>query len=134
MHWDAIERAVNATCKADAALLAIFASAMRLSGSGDHAVPMLEWLVIADAQEEQWAPCTVQFDLWHFDRATLVAAERRIRRLFVPELQFQMAGVTCLSEYLDGETLASPDRDGYFGRAIRIRFTPLRDRYANATG
>lgn len=132
MQWDAIVERVRNACVGDPALVAIFGSAMRYTGSGDHAVPLLEWMLIADGQQEQWAPCTVQLDVWHRDLDAVVTAERRLRRLFHQELPFDFEGLTTWGEYLDGEVLASPDRDGYFGRALRFRLTPLRDRYVQA--
>ena len=89
--------------------------------------------LVADGENEQWAPCTLQWNLWTADLASNVAAERALRRLFTADLPVNLGTVyTVSSEYVDGDVLATPDRDGYFGRAVRFRHTPLREQYVAA--
>lgn len=129
MKWDAVLAAVGATCAADPFLAAIYGSAIRLTGSGAHRVPVLEFMLIADSETELWAPCTVQLDQFTQTLTAQIASERRLRQLFHLETPRDIGGMPMWAQYQDGETLAEPDRDGYFGRAIRFRLTPLRERY-----
>ena len=129
MQWDNVLERVVATLKADAVLVALYGDAMRFTGSGGHHVPMLEWLLIGDSEGELWAPVTIQIDQWLAHDEDLIASERRLRELFHREVDFDFAGLRCTAQYLDGQVLASPDRDGYYGRAVRFVITPLRARY-----
>ena len=130
MRWDAVIAAVTGTALADPIIVGIIGAAGRLAGTGPHQVSLLEWSLIADTEDELWAPCTVQWDLWVNTIEEQIALERQLRRLFHAELPVNLAGVRMWSQYVDGSVLASPDRDGYYGRALRFRYTPLRDLYA----
>lgn len=132
LRWDDILQRIDALVRADATLGAVYGDAFRLMGSGEHRVPMLEWTFIGETEREIDNPMTIQFDQWVNEGDDLVASERRLRQLFHRELPFDFDGLTCWSQYVDGELLASPDRDNYVGRAIRFRITPLRPRYALA--
>ena len=129
MQWDNIIERIAATCKADPVLVGIYGDAMRFTGTGAHHVPMLEWMLVADGEGELWAPVVVQLDQWTRDDDALRVSERRLRQLFHREGTFDFLGLTCWGQYTDGQVLASPDRDGYFGKAARFRLTPLRERY-----
>lgn len=121
--------AATAAVRTDAALVGVYGPHMRLAGSGTHQVPLLEWQLIGDSEGELWAPCTVQFDQWCPTMDALRMSERRLRFLFHLEVPGVVQGLGMWSEFQDGAWLASPDRDQVFGRALRFRMTPLRDRY-----
>lgn len=133
MQWDNILERVAATLQADPVLVGLYGDAMRMMGSGQHHVPMLEWMLVGDAEGELWAPVIVQIDQWLPDDDGIRESERRLRQLFHREGTFDFDGLTCFAGYVDGSVLASPDRDGYFGRAARFRITPLRERYTAGT-
>lgn len=135
MMWDQVLERLKVLLAADVILAAIFAERMRMAtftGLPFSPVePTLEWSLIGDAEGELWAPCIIQFDLWASEMAELIAGERRLRTMFHQPLPFDIGGgVKVWGEYSDGTMLASPSRDGFAGRAIRFRFTPLRSQYA----
>lgn len=129
MKWHEVVDAMLTAIIADAALVAIYGSVVRRAGDAPFAAPALEWDVIADSENELWAPCVVQLDQWCTSQIALSRSEQRLRRMFHHDLPITLGAVSVWSQYVDGSTLASPDRDGYFARAIRFRMTPLRDRY-----
>lgn len=129
MKWHQVVDEVLAVILADAKLTAIYGTSVRRAGASPFAVPVLEWDLIGDSETELWAPCIVQLDQWCTSQADLLRSEQRLRRLLHRELPVTFGSITMWSEYEDGSSLASPDRDGYFARAIRFRFTALRDRY-----
>ena len=129
MMWDRVLTALSAVANGDPVLLAIYAGAVRLAGTGKHRTPLLEYSLIGDAEGELWAPHTVQWDQWTSELQPLLDSERRLRRLFHVELPSTFAGLTMWSVYAGGDVLAMPDRDGYYGRAIRFTCTPLRELY-----
>lgn len=133
MQWDNILARVKTALEGDARLVEIFGDAFRLAGSGEHTVPLCEWSLIANTERELWEPCTIQIDLWAPSFDLVADAERVVRRLFHQQLPVDLDGIQCFSQFLDGDTLASPDRDGYSGRAVRFRITPLREIYAPST-
>lgn len=135
MMWDQVLERLRVLMLADSALAAIFAERMRMATfTGlpfSPTEPTLEWSLIADTESELWAPCIIQFDLWASEMEQLIAGERRLRTMFHQALPFDIGdGVRVWGEYNDGTILASPSRDGFAGRAIRFRFTPLRSQYA----
>lgn len=129
MKWHQVVEAMLGAIVADAKLTAIYGVVVRQSGNAPFQVPSLEWDLIGDSEGEQWAPCLVQLDQWCATQDDLLRSEQRLRRLFHQELPVTIGGVMMWAQYEDGAMLASPDRDGYFARAVRFRFTPLRDRY-----
>lgn len=133
MMWDRIIEACRATILADAELSAIYGDRVRMATpSGevfDPPAPLLEYSVIGDVERDQWAPTIIQFDQWARDVEVAVASERRLRRIFNPELPTSFAGLFMWAQYVDGTILATPDRNGFVGRAVRFRFTPLRERH-----
>jgi hypothetical protein len=129
MKWDQVVKVVSDTVTGDTVLLAIYGAKMRYTGTGAHEHPLLEFQFIADAEDELWNPCTLQFDQWTDTLETLRASERRLRRLFHDDMPTTFGGLTMWAQYVDGDTLTMPDRDGYYGRALRFRYTPLREQY-----
>lgn len=130
MMWDHVLRRIHAVVQADAFLHSIYGDTMRVAGTSEHIVPALEWSLISDAENELWAPCLIQFDQWHTDLATVANSERRLRSLFHQETPVMYGDILMWAQYEDGSVLASPDRHGFSGRAVRFRFTPLRERYS----
>lgn len=130
MMWAEVLKRILSVCSADPVLASIYGTKMRLTGTGDHEVPLLEWMLIGDTEEELWAPCIVQFDQWTKTMGDLALSEGQLRRLFHLDLPAEIGGVLMFSQYQDGDSLAVPDRNGYYGRAIRFRISPLRRRYA----
>jgi hypothetical protein len=134
MMWDHVLRVTGDQVESDLLLSSIYGESIRLAGSGDHTVPLLEMTVIPPNIDEQWEPCTIQFDQFTESFDAMRASERQLRRLFHQDLPVDIGGVVMFAQYLEGDVIASPDRDGYHGRAIRFRFTPLRELYANPGG
>lgn len=130
MKWYAVVEAIAADCLADAALVAIYGASMRKAGAGDLAAPLLEWQVIGDTEGELWAPVTIQFDQWVTNQTDLARSEIRLRQKYHRDLpDADLGGMMMWRQYVDGAELASPNRDGYFARAVRFRLSPLRDQY-----
>lgn len=133
MRWDTVIRAVLAEVRADAVLGSLYTGRVRLAGAGDYRAPLLELTLIADGEGEQWAPVTIQYDQWNDSSDAMRLSERRLRELFHLEAPRAVQGIVMWSEYVDGDVIGAPDRDGRFGRAIRFRHTPLRERYDGRT-
>lgn len=131
MMWDRVIEALRTVILADAVLAPIYGDRVRMAAASDTPfepkVPILEYSLIGDVEREQWAPTIIQFDQWAPDDETAVASERRLRRLFNPELPTSYDGLFMWAQYVDGTILATPDRNGFVGRAVRFRFTPLRE-------
>lgn len=130
MMWDQVLLRIVGIVTTDAMLAEIYGEHMRMVGSGDFQIPSLEWSLVSDSEQELWAPCVVQFDQWSEDSSAVVRSERRLRALFHQDLPAEFDGLIMTCTYIDGSVLASPDRDGFVGRAIRFQFTPLRSKYA----
>jgi hypothetical protein len=128
VKWDAQIRAASDTVAADPILSVLFPT-MRYAGTGDHTVPLLEHHRIAYSEDELWAYVTIQWDLFCESLEALQAAERQLNHLFHVEVQREYGGMPMWSQFVEGDVLATPDRDGYFGEAIRFRMAALRERY-----
>lgn len=137
MMWDQVLKRLVATVEQDVVLSGIYGTAMRLAGTGKTfepaAAPILEWTIIGDTESELWSPVIIQFDQWALTLGVVTTSERRLRTLFHQDLPTEYGGVIMWAQYEEGSVLASPDRNGFAGRAIRFRFTPLRERYAGLT-
>lgn len=130
MNWQIVLAGLLADLAAAPTLSAIYGSAVRLSGAGvDHLVPSIDVTLIADTENELWAPATFQIDLWNSHLSDVVTAESFIRSVYHAPLPIEIGGLSCFAQYTDGTTIASPERDGYYGRALRFTFTPLRAAY-----
>ncbi len=133
MMWDRVIEACRTVILEDGILAGIYADRVRMATSSgtpfNPKTPVLEYSVIGDVERDQWAPVILQFDQWSPDVETAVASERRLRRIFNPELPQEFAGLFMWAQYVDGTILATPDRNGFVGRAVRFRFTPLRERH-----
>lgn len=134
MIWDDLLERIAVILNADAALSPVFGQNMRMAGTAEHVVPSLEWTLIADREDELWAPHVIQFDIWSDNVEQVIAAERRVRSLFHQDLPVKFGGdLLAWSQYQDGTVLAMVNRDGFAGRALRFRITPLRGQYAGLT-
>lgn len=129
MNWDQVVAAFMAELAAAPEITAIFGDRIRLASPKDFAVPLLEVTVIGDTEGELWAPVTIQVDLWADEFTSVRDAERYIRGRYYAPLPIPIGALTCWAQYSDGTNLAVPERDGFFGRAIRFTFTPLRAAY-----
>lgn len=129
INWDDVLAGFLAELAAAPELTAIYGDEIRLAGSAEHVVPLLEATMIADGESELWAPITVQVDLWNKSLTDVRAAENYIRGRYHSQVPIPIGGIPCWAQYSDGTLLAEPGRDGYFGRALRFRFTPLRAAY-----
>lgn len=129
MKWHLVVDAVLAAILANGTLAGIFGTRVRKNGPGPVQSPVLEWSLIGYTHEEQWEPCILQLDCWCNDELSLLQAEQTLLRLFNRELPESLGGVLMWQQFEDSDDLATPDRDGYYARALRFRFTPLRDRY-----
>jgi hypothetical protein len=129
MKWLDVMNAAVATVVADPELALIYGEKIRMSAAKEFEVPALNFDLVADAEDEVFATVVLQFDQWCETLVDLAQSELRLRRLFHRDLPTDFGGLTMWAQYVDGEALSVPDRDGYFARAIRFRFTPLRDLY-----
>jgi len=128
MRWDHVAQAIAAEAAADPTLAGIYGGAVRMNaGAQDFMVPGLEYHIVADSASELWEPVIVQWDQWCTTLADVVASERALRKLFDQDLPVTIQGVWMWAEFTDGADLTVPDRSGFYGRAARFRFTPLRD-------
>ncbi len=133
MMWDRVIEALLATLESDPTIVELFDSRIRMTGTGAAPSPkatLLEFMLIADSERETEAPCVIQFDAWAPTMDEVARAERRLRQLFNRSLPEDFGAGPMWAQYVDGSMLASPDRDGFSGRATRFRFTPLREKYA----
>jgi hypothetical protein len=128
MRWDNVAKATAAAAAADPTLAGIFGPTIRMSASAQtHVVPSLEYHLIADSASELWEPAVFQWDIWTDTMVELVTAERALRKLFDLRLPDLIEGVYMFAEFTEGFELVSPDLAGYFGRAVRFRFSPIRE-------
>ena len=130
MRWDDVALAIRTAAAADPVLAAIYGAAgVRMGASAqDHIVPSLEYMIVADTGTELWEPIIVQWDQWVADYDDLVASERALRKLFDHDLPVEIEGVYMWSVFTDGASLVdAPDRAGYYGRAVRFRYSPIRE-------
>jgi len=130
MMWDLVMIRILAMINADNALITIFGTSVRMAGSGAMTIPVLEYTLIVDTEKELWAPFEIQFDLWTTTAAQNRAAERALRGLLHRDLPITTTDTKFWGTYADGSMLATPDRSGYTGRALRFNFVPLRAQYA----
>jgi len=134
MRWHDVLWIIGREVKADGDLAAIYGDAMRMAAKAQNLlVPSLEWFVVSDTGSELWEPCTVQIDQWVNDLESLVLSEAALRALFDQALPVTFTDpsggrdLVTWCVFSDGAELTSPDRSGFYGRAARFRFTPLRD-------
>lgn len=130
MIWDEVMERVKTVIITDALLSEIFGDGYRKAGVSDLKVPVIEWNLLGDTENELWEPMLVQFDVWTNKAEDNRKAERRLRSLFHRPTQIRLDGIMLMSEFNDASDLATPSRSGYTGRGVRFRFTPLRQQYA----
>lgn len=131
MMWDEVMVRVIAMLMEDPIIVTLYGESIRRGGSSDIAVPLLEWHLIGDTENELWAPCIIQFDQWTKNQDDARRSEFRLRAILHSDLQLLLGGdFRVWSQYLDGSVLASPDRHGFVGRALRFQLTPMRRQYA----
>jgi hypothetical protein len=129
--WDRVVKAMLDAVAADERLAAIYGERVRAAADGKKIEPpLLEWVLIGDGVGEQWSPVTIQLDQWVKTADELRASEARLHHLFSRDMTASYGGLTMFAGYAGGDTLALPNRDGYYGRAVRFRLTPLRRQYA----
>jgi hypothetical protein len=129
MRWPEVLEAIATEAAGDSVLELIYGDAIRQAGSAEYAIPSLEHTLIADSEVEQWAPHTVQWDQFCATQAALIESERALMRLFNHDVPVEIGGLMMWSLFLEGAELSAPDRDGVHARAVRFRFTPIRERY-----
>lgn len=129
MMWDQVIQRVKVEVLADATLSGIFATAFRAAGTGEQEIPLIEWTLISDVENELWAPMIFQFDLWTKTAAQCRIAERAMRGLYHQDMPRMLGDLMVWMQYNDGSILAIPDRSNFVGRAVRFIFTPLRSKY-----
>lgn len=133
MMWDKALEGIRAAIAAFPPLADMYGANVRQASTSnmpfDPKVPTLEYTVITDTVTEQWEPMIVQFDIWGRTVEQMIEGERALRNLFTPILPREFGGVFMLSEVIDAAHLSVPDRAGYYGRGLRIRFAPLREHY-----
>lgn len=130
--WDQVIAAAMSAVEANPVLSTLYNAGerrIRLAGTGEHLVPLLEMTLIADDEDELYAPATIQWDQFTESMTNLIASELALRAIFHRDLPALIGNVRMFAGYQGSETLAQPDRDNYFGRAVRFRLTPLRKQY-----
>lgn len=133
MRWDDVLQVVGAAAAADLVLGSLYGGAIRQAGSEAYVTPSLDYTLIGDSEEELWAPHIVQFDQWCPTQAQLILSERALRRLFHRDIPVTYGGVGMWANIEEGMPLSAPDRDGVHARALRFKFSPLRERYDSLT-
>ena len=130
MRWDAVARATSQKVAEHPVIQGIYGNVVRMaSPAARHEVPALEYRIISDSEMEQWVPIIFQWDQWTNTYAELAASERVLYEMFHQEAEVFFGDVMVLTRWLDGMELADPDRQGYFGRAVRFRVVAIADRY-----
>jgi hypothetical protein len=131
MRWDDVIRAMSQAALHDLVLASIYGDAVRAAGYIEHLAPSLQYRLVSDTEAEQWAPHIVQWDQWTLTPKDLEDSERALRLLFNQDDEMWFGDVRMWSVYLDGAELidANPDRFNFYGRTVRFRLTPVRDRY-----
>ena len=130
MMWDKVMERVRTMILTDATLILLVGDAFRKAGPNDLVVPLIEWTLLGDTENELWAPMLVQFDCWAKTADDARKIERRLRVMFHQPVMMTLGDIKIFSEYSDGADLATPNRANFTGRAIRFRFSPLRQQYA----
>jgi hypothetical protein len=129
MNWDSVVAALLAEVADVPEIAAIVGGRVYFAGSGAFVVPSVELTIVADTVSELWEPVTVQFDVWAKSFTDVRTIERILRRRYHHQLPIPIGGLNVWAQYSDGTVLASPERDKFFGRALRFTFTPLRAAY-----
>ena len=131
MRWNAVCEAMAEQVAALPVIQAIYGATVRMaSPQARHVVPALEYRIITDTEMEQWEPIIVQWDQWTVTYEDLVDSERALRQLLHQEAELWLApNVMVLAKVLDGAELADPDRQGYFGRAVRFQLDAIAGQY-----
>lgn len=131
MRWHDVLWTLARKCRGDATLVGIYGQKIYQAGEVAWAVPSLEYRIVSDTANENWEPCTVQFDQWTKRQGDLVISEHRLRAMFdqpIP-ITLDVGGSEPLITWTvfdGGAELTGPENLDYFGRAIRFHCTPLR--------
>jgi len=133
VRWPDVTEVVAQAAAVDAVLEGIYGEAIRHMGAAKFRVPSLEYMLVSEVYTgDIWSPSVIQWDQRVLTMEALIASERALMRLF--DLGDQdvtlIGGLPMWAQYAEGEGLLGPDRPGYFARAVRFRFTPVRQRYA----
>lgn len=127
MRWHDVLWAIGRVTTADPILAGIYGEAIRLSGTQEHTVPSLEYFIVSSTGSELWEPCTIQFDQWCDSLLPdLAVSEAALTSLFDHATPITLEGVVMWAQLEEATELTVPDRAGFYGRAVRFRFTPLR--------
>jgi hypothetical protein len=135
MKWDVVLERIRGAIAGSPILFGLYGNRVRMAGPWSlerlPEMPLLEYSLVTDSESELWAPCVFQFDLFAREIDDNLTGERMLRRLFHQDLPIDLGGLVMWAQYNpnDGAILSTPDRDGFFGRALRFTFTPLRDKY-----
>lgn len=131
MRWDHVLDSLQQLLPNTPELIAIYGSNIRQSGEVEYVKPnLLELTVTSDTMaEEIWNPIVIQFDQFCKTIEQLRDSERTLRNMLHHDVPISIFGVFMWSEFLEGFELETPARDGYFGRGLRFRFTPIREEY-----
>jgi hypothetical protein len=128
MRWPEVVTVLLDTVEADPVLSGIFGVDIYRAGDRKLKVPALEYTIISDTEEENFNPLRIQWDVFVRMDADLVAAERRLRRLFHHDLPTEIGGITMWAEYVARQDMQGL-MDGIRGSSTDFRFTPVRSRY-----
>ena len=126
MRWPDVIKAVSTVAAADATLVSIFGTSIRMKGQTKHVIPGVEYMLISDVMAEVMEPMVIQWDIFAESLVELGQAETALMRLFDHETSVSIAGVVMLCSYIDGVALDAPSMDNIYARAIRFQFEPIR--------
>jgi hypothetical protein len=129
MRWPDVADAVIAALEADDDVAAIVGGSIYLQGNREWEVPSVTMVLIADTEEERFAPVEYQLDLYTKTMPSLVMLEAAVRRVLHHDVHTEVGGLRMWSEFTAGRSFFGPETDQYFRRSLDFRFTPIRSRY-----
>lgn len=113
-------------------LSGIYGKTIRSTGFNDHVVPCLEYTLISNVPGvEIWEPIVIQWDQFVKTNIELYNSEQALMMLFSHQNPVLLNGVYMWSMFVEGAQLAAPMTHGYYGRALRFRFTPVMSEYVS---
>lgn len=93
-------------------------------------IPSIEYLVVADREEELFNPITVFVDFWARGIKKSAQIERRIRTLTHWDVGQDLDGERVWIHISDGRGLEYPADSGVVHKQLEIQFKPIREKYA----
>lgn len=128
MRWDHVIPAVTKAAVEDPTLSSIFGSSIRkTSDMPEWKVPLLSYMMTSDTASELWEPVVVQWTILSGSLSQIALAERALRDLFDHDFPRFIEGVYMWTTFIEGGDLQGPAREGFYGRVVSFRYTPVRE-------